>query len=242
MPGAVKVLIDGPSELIFDYALPEGVSARPGCRVKVPLRNTSATGTILDIGSTQSSAFELKPITSLIDPEPVVTEKLIQLARWMAGYYGTPLEQIMRSMLPGAVRQETHSAKTHLVATLVEMPDPEALDKLSRRAPRQHTILSLLEKSGPISLNNLGGASVRGSVKSLEDAGYLSVQPHEIRRDPDAGDVFLESTPHKLNLGQRNASEEICNSLDSFLDSDLDPEAPSNFPCLLYTSPSPRDS
>ena len=230
MPGAVKVLIDGPSELIFDYALPEGVSARPGCRVKVPLRNTSATGTILDIGSTQSSAFELKPITSLIDPEPVVTEKLIQLARWMAGYYGTPLEQIMRSMLPGAVRQETHSAKTHLVATLVEMPDPEALDKLSRRAPRQHTILSLLEKSGPISLSNLGGASVRGSVKSLEDAGYLSVQPHEIRRDPDAGDVFLESTPHKLNLGQRNAYEEICASLDSFLDSDLDPEAPSNFP------------
>ena len=230
MPGAVKVLIDGPSELIFDYALPEGVSARPGCRVKVPLRNTSATGTILDIGSTQSSAFKLKPVTSLIDPEPVVTETLIQLARWMAGYYGTPLEQIMRSMLPGAVRQETHSAKTHLVATLVEMPDPEALDKLSRRAPRQHTILSLLEKSGPISLNDLGGASVRGSVKSLEDAGYLSVQPHEIRRDPDAGDVFLESTPHKLNLGQRYAYEEICASVDSFLDPDLDPEATSNFP------------
>ena len=230
MPGAVKVLIDGPSELIFDYALPEGVSARPGCRVKVPLRNTSATGTILDIGSTQSSAFKLKPVTSLIDPEPVVTEKLIQLARWMAGYYGTPLEQIMRSMLPGAVRQETHSSKTHLVATLVEMPDPEALDKLSRRAPRQHTILSLLEKSGPISLNDLGGASVRGSVKSLEDAGYLSVQPHEIRRDPDAGDVFLESTPHKLNLGQRYAYEEICASVDSFLDPDLDPEATSNFP------------
>ena len=230
MPGAVKVLIDGPSELIFDYALPEGVSARPGCRVKVPLRNTSATGTILDIGSTQSSAFKLKPVTSLIDPEPVVTEKLIQLARWMAGYYGTPLEQIMRSMLPGAVRQETHSAKTHLVATLVEMPDPEALDILSRRAPRQHTILSLLEKSGPISLNDLGGASVRGSVKSLEDAGYLSVQPHEIRRDPDAGDVFLESTPHKLNLGQRYAYEEICASVDSFLDPDLDPEATSNFP------------
>ncbi|MAF23705.1 MAG: primosomal protein N' [Roseibacillus sp.] len=230
MPGAVKVLIDGPSELIFDYALPEGVSARPGCRVKVPLRNTSATGTILDIGSTQSSAFKLKPVTSLIDPEPVVTEKLIQLARWMAGYYGTPLEQIMRSMLPGAVRQETHSAKTHLVATLVEMPDPEALDKLSRRAPRQHTILSLLEKSGPISLNDLGGASVRGSVKSLEDAGYLSVQPHEIRRDPDAGDVFLQSTPHKLNPGQRYAYEEICASVDSFLDPDLDPEATSNFP------------
>ena len=59
MPGAVKVLIDGPSELIFDYALPEGVSARPGCRVKVPLRNTSATGTILDIGQRKALLLSL---------------------------------------------------------------------------------------------------------------------------------------------------------------------------------------
>ena len=74
--------------------------------------------------------FELKPIDSLIDPEPLVTEKLIELARWMSRYYGTPLEQIMRSLLPGAVRQETHSAKTRQVATLVQMPDEEALEKL----------------------------------------------------------------------------------------------------------------
>ena len=96
----------------------------------MPLRNTSATGTILDIDSKQSTTFDLKPLTSLIDPEPVVTEKLIQLARWMADYYGTPLEQIMRSMLPGAVRQEAHSAKTRQIAVLAEMPDSDALEKL----------------------------------------------------------------------------------------------------------------
>ncbi|MDG2486819.1 MAG: primosomal protein N' [Roseibacillus sp.] len=230
MPGTVKVLIDGPSELIFDYALPEEISARPGCRVRVPLRNTSATGTILDIDSKQSTTFDLKPVTSLIDPEPVVTEKLIQLARWMTDYYGTPLEQIMRSMLPGAVRQETHSAKTRQVAVLVEMPDSEALEKLSRRAPRQHTILSLLDKSGPVSLNELGGASVRGSVKALEDAGYVTVRSQEVRRDPDAGDVFLESKPHKLNAGQQLAYESICESLDSFHKAGSNPEATSDLP------------
>ncbi|MEC9053984.1 MAG: hypothetical protein VX633_01665, partial [Verrucomicrobiota bacterium] len=70
VPSTAKVLIDGPSELIFDYALPEGVSALPGCRVRVPLRNKAATGTILHIASDTNINFELKPITSLIDPEP----------------------------------------------------------------------------------------------------------------------------------------------------------------------------
>ncbi len=218
MPTAVKVLIDGPSELIFDYTLPEKVAALPGCRVRVPLRNRSATGTILSIAGNNSDEFELKPITSLIDPEPLVTEKLIQLAQWMTTYYGTPLEQIMRSLLPGAVRQETHSAKTQKVAELVQMPDAEILEKLARRAPRQYAILQRLEDSGPTAISELGGASVHTSVKSLKAAGHVTVGTRKVRRDPDAGDEFLESQPHKLNEGQRAAYEIICKAIDSSLD------------------------
>ena len=33
-----RVLIDGPSELVFDYAIPAGLDVRPGCRVRIPLR------------------------------------------------------------------------------------------------------------------------------------------------------------------------------------------------------------
>ena len=215
MPAAAKVLIDGPSELIFDYAVPEGVSALPGCRVRVPLRNKSATGTILSVGTGGDSGFELKPIDSLIDPEPLVTGKLIELARWMARYYGTPLEQIMRSLLPGAVRQETHSAKTRQVAELVQMPGEDELDKLSRRASRQHTILLLLQSSGPLPVADLGGASVRSSLKALQEAGYLAITDEEVRRDPDAGEEFLESRPHDLNDGQRAAYRKICLLIDT---------------------------
>ena len=74
MPTAAKVLVDGPSELIFDYTFPEEMTALPGCRVRVPLRNRSATGTILSICETGASDFELKPITSLIEPEPLGPE------------------------------------------------------------------------------------------------------------------------------------------------------------------------
>ncbi len=236
MAQAAKVLIDGPSELIFDYAIPAGLSALPGCRVRIPLRNKSATGTILSVGENGDPGIRLKPIDSLIDPEPLVTPRLIALARWMAKYYGTPLEQIIRSLLPGAVRQETHSAKTRQVAALVRMPEEEELERLSRRAPRQHTILQLLEASGPMALTDLGGTSVRPSVKALQQAGYVEVRQEEVRRDPDAGEEFLESKPHELNPGQRNAYEAICSAIDATLHaaSGDSPPASSPRPILLH--------
>jgi hypothetical protein len=44
MPTA-RVLIDGPSELVFDYAIPAGLPVQAGCRVRIPLRRKSSTGT-----------------------------------------------------------------------------------------------------------------------------------------------------------------------------------------------------
>ncbi|MFM1559520.1 MAG: primosomal protein N' [Roseibacillus sp.] len=247
MPTVAKVLIDGPSELIFDYAIPDELSALPGCRVRVPLRERSATGTILSVGEhglprrsgteTGDPGFRLKPIDSLIDPEPLITANLIALAQWMTNYYGTPLEQIMRSLLPGAVRQETHSAKTRQVATILKMPDEEEMAKLSRRASRQHTILQLLQASGPMALTDLGGASVRASVKALQRAGYLEVTEEQVRRDPDAGEKFLESKPHQLNPGQRLAYEAICKAIDAakaHSASDDEDPAPAPKPILLH--------
>ncbi|NNC90588.1 MAG: primosomal protein N', partial [Akkermansiaceae bacterium] len=213
MPTAAKVLIDGPSELVFDYALPDGADVQAGCRVRVPLRNRDATGTVLSLEEVDAQRFRLKPIRELIDPQPLLTPNLLKLADWMAGYYGTPLELIIRSVLPSAVRQETHSAKTRMVVALKAKPDDETLEKLARRAPRQHAILAILE-SGPLPLADLGGASVRGSVKALEKENFVEMRQEEVRRDPDAGEQFLESKPFDLNEGQQAAFEAICKAVD----------------------------
>ncbi len=55
----VRVLIDGPSELVFDYAAPEGMVVQPGCRVRIPLRRKSATGTVLAVVEPLQSDFAL---------------------------------------------------------------------------------------------------------------------------------------------------------------------------------------
>ena len=214
MPLAAKVLIDGPSELIFDYSIPEGMGAQAGCRVHIPLRNRKAVGTILSLAEVEPDGFSLKPITSLIDPEPLLTEGLMKLARWMTGYYGTPLEQIMRSLLPSSVRQESHSAKTRKIVTLLERPDQETLEKLERRAPRQHVIISLVMEAGSLALKDLGGGSVLPSVRTLAKSGFLKITDEEVHRDPDAQETFLETKPFPLNSGQQAAYNTICRAID----------------------------
>ena len=69
----VRVLIDGPSELVFDYAVPAGWTCCPGCRVRVPLRRKSATGTVLSVVEGEQMDFALRELESLIDPEPLIT-------------------------------------------------------------------------------------------------------------------------------------------------------------------------
>jgi primosomal protein N' (replication factor Y) len=78
---AARVLIDGPSELVFDYAIPEGLPVRPGCRVQVPLRNRKSHGTVLAVHEPDADlGFSLRELDSLTDPEPLLTPRLLKLA------------------------------------------------------------------------------------------------------------------------------------------------------------------
>jgi len=206
---AARVLIDGPNELVFDYAIPEGMNAQTGCRVKIPLRNRSSTGTILDITEEMPDNYDLREILSLIDPEPLITAKLMQMGKWMADYYASPMELVMRVLLPEAVRQESHSEKTLKMVKVVTMPDDEALTKLSKRAARQHLILTLVQAAGgQMAMKDLGPGAA-ASVKSMSKHGWVEVIEEAVRRDPDEGEEFLEDSPLKLNDGQSIVMEKV---------------------------------
>ncbi len=207
-----RVLIDGPSELVFDYAIPEGLDVRPGCRVRVPLRRRSATGTVLSVAVPEQADFAMREVEALIDPEPLITPVLLKIADWIAHYYGSSIESVIRSILPEGVRSEEHSAKTRRVAVLAAMPDAEARAKLDKRAPRQSAILTLLEQwpEQRMPVAEIGDGSA-AALKALEKAGIISLEAEDVRRDPDADnpEEILESTPLLLNPGQALALESV---------------------------------
>ncbi len=207
-----RVLIDGPSELVFDYAIPAGLDVRPGCRVRIPLRRKLATGTVLSIGAGEQADFALRELESLIDPEPLITPVLLRTADWIARYYGSSIESVIRSVLPEGVRSEENSAKTRRVAVLDAAPDAEVLAKLEKRAPRQFTILSLLAHAPNLRLAVVElGEGNTAALKSMEKAGLLRLVLEEVRREPDADNTeeILESKPLTLNPGQATALEAV---------------------------------
>lgn len=207
-----RVLIDGPSELVFDYAVPAGMAVLPGCRVRVPLRRKSATGTVLALVEVAQADFALREIEALAEPEPLITPVLLQTGRWIADYYGCGIETVIRSLLPEAVRTEENSAKSRRVAVLDELPAPELLEKTAKRAPRQHAILMLLAHAPErrMAVADLGDGAA-ATLKSMEKAGLLRVETEEVRRDPEADGVeeVIESAPLPLNDGQRGALDAI---------------------------------
>ena len=216
MPLAASVLIDGPSELVFDYAIPDHLKILPGCRVRIPLRNRDATGTVLRVQEAPQSEFDLRYLTGLVDPEPLITPALLKLAEWITSYYGTPLEQVIRSIIPASIRGDKTSAKIRKAAILAKKPTEIELAKLAKRAKRQHQIITLLSIADkPIPITELWGASTSSSIKTLTEKGWVKVINLEVRRDPDANETFLPSDPLTLNEEQDEAYQTISKSLHS---------------------------
>ncbi|MEY5013019.1 MAG: hypothetical protein RLY69_734, partial [Verrucomicrobiota bacterium] len=176
------------------------------------------TGTVLAVVEPAQSDFGLREVDALIDPEPLVTPVLLRMGEWIADYYGCGIETVIRSLLPEAVRSEENSAKTRRVAVLAKQPDAEAMEKLARRAPRQHVILSILNHAPEkrMAVTELGDGA-NAALKALEKSGHVRIENEEVRRDPEAEglDEVVGSSPLALNEEQQSALNAIVQSLET---------------------------
>ena len=223
MPTVAAVLIDGAAgDLVFDYLVPEALreSASVGCRVRIPLRNRKALGTILRIGELAETArpARLKPIESMIDPEPILSGPLLELAAWMTDYYLAPHDVALRAMIPQAARGEKNAEKTQKAVILKAPPNEEQFRELQRRAPRQADIIEHLrdrpDQQGLLADLTGSGGFNRASISALEKSGIVEVRDQVMERDPFAGETFLESQPLTLNPEQAIAFERIRDATD----------------------------
>jgi primosomal protein N' (replication factor Y) (superfamily II helicase) len=201
MAMVAAVLVDSAADRVFDYAVPAALGPlMPGTRVEVPLRARRAAGTVLAVRPAGQVVLppgvELKPLLRILDEEPMFTAGLLELARWVAAYYLAPLEQVMRAMVPAAVRPEDNRPRTRTTARLLG-PAPAAadLERLRRRAPRQAAILEVLaEAAGAVPVAELGESGKSGpALRALAAQGLVVLAEEEVGRDPLAGVELVET-------------------------------------------------
>lgn len=210
METVVKVLVDGASDdLTFSYTVPKDLSIVAGQRVRIPLRNRGAIGTVISVEELDISSlpYELKAIGGLVSKDPFLTPGLMKLASWISSFYLTPIESVFRTMLPKPSRGESEKRKTEKVVSLSDSFSSTVLEGFSGRQVKQKKVLEYLSSNGTESLARLTGALgfSRSSIKALEDKSYVIVGERIVTRDPLAEVEYVESKPLSLNEEQAEA-------------------------------------
>lgn len=199
----------------FDYLVPPHLEGKVGVGmcVRVPWGRTQTTGIVMAL--TGHSEFpSLKSILELTDPEPMIRPTLLELARWIADYYCTPLEQVLRSVLPAAVRRPDAGFKMRLtVAALRGAEDAEA----AALPEKQRAIMARLWASGAQPMQALlrDCGVTAGPVRTLERKGWLRVQDEQVARDPLSSRTLLPTTPLALSTQQAEALACITETMDA---------------------------
>ena len=214
MEAVVKVLVDGASDdLTFSYTVPKGLSVVAGQRVRIPLRNRGAIGTVIAVEDLDISSlpYELKPIGGLVSKDPFLTPGLMKLASWISSFYLTPIESVFRTMLPKPSRGESEKRKTEKVVSLSDSFSSTVLEGFSGRQVKQKKVLEYLSSNGTESLARLTGALgfSRSSIKALEDKSYVIVGKRIVTRDPLAEVDYVESKPLNLNEEQAEVLKSV---------------------------------
>mgnify|MGYP000549118543 CR=1 FL=1 len=177
MPQIAKVAVAAATYAIdkpYDYLVPQGADMAVGMRVLVPFGrgNRVSEGVVLTLGQGVPEK-PIKPIRSLVDREPVITEREIRLALWMRERYFCTFYDAIRTILPAAVWYSYRE-----MWSLTGEPLPE---DLSERACR-------LLQDGPMERDDLCAAlGETGSrvLAGLKKRGILQMEPQGTRKVQD---------------------------------------------------------
>lgn len=114
-PGTIEVAFNAAVDQTFNYLVPISLwPVEPGQRVLVPFgqndRPRTGICTAVREGQTRPEGkngriLTLKPILKVIDHQPLIDARLLDLARWISNYYLCPLGQVLAAMVPGPVKQ-----------------------------------------------------------------------------------------------------------------------------------------
>src|ERR1700747_1626401 len=99
MPEFCDVAVPVPLDMVFTYRVPGDAAPVVGGRVLVPFRRQRLTGIVVELHDRQPSV-PTKSILTVLDPEPVLDEQLLNLGRWISDYYLAPIGEVFRTMLP----------------------------------------------------------------------------------------------------------------------------------------------
>jgi len=216
---------------LLHYRVPERLrgEVRLGSLVRVPVVRTLRLGVVGEISPPRLSHLsppaappdfplaKLKSVAEVVYPFPALSADLLKLGRWMSRYYAAPLDGIIETMIPVAVRNGAAIKEEVLLRALeVDETRAEELTALRKRAAKQATVYEFLARqshpqSKRLVLERLGvtPAVITGLIKrGLVREERQRVVRHAYADDWGSGEVAAAQPP-MLNAEQAAAAAVI---------------------------------
>jgi len=217
-----RVLVDVTLNREFDYWIPEALRTQVaiGSAVRISFGKRETTGFVVGFAAS-SERVSLKPILGVLHDRPLLSPALIALARWISDYYCAPIEGVIRSMLPAAVRRTGSAFRSRRVAfaTRRELSAAEWA-ALRKRSPHQAQALEVIAAGGGVEVTFLtrGYGIPSRAIVALEKAGLITLKTEPVARRPLKNRTFIPTAPAALMPQQAEALALIRKAM-----TDLDP-------------------
>jgi len=172
-----------PLDQPFTYSLPDTLRhrVRVGSRLMVPFGTRKLTGVILRCHD-DPPGVATRDALRLIDSEPVLSAELMALGRWIAGYYCSPLGDVLRAMLPlsseirrGKVWSLTDSGRDAARQLLLDSSPDDPVLKILRMLEKRPLSASYLTKTMPLADK---------AIRALERKRFIVAEEVQVERDP----------------------------------------------------------
>ncbi len=208
------VVFNRPVDQVFSYRIPAGLRAGvvPGQRVRVPLGrgNTPSVGYCVRVdGSAEVDPGRVKDVIEALDDPPLIDGAMLELTRWIGGYYGCTWGQALDAVVPAGVKKQA-GTRVWTCLTVPESTRAGLADGSLTLGPKQREIVEAVARSDvPLTIADVcKRAKVgTGAVATLRKNGLI----HTVRRRigapaaDDAGPSEGSRTPPELTSEQKSA-------------------------------------
>ncbi len=166
-----EVVFNLPLDQTFTYTIPETLKdqVQPGVRVHVSFGTGKQTGYVVALTGESDSDLKLKPVLDVPDNEPLLSNSMLELTRWIAEYYQSGWGEVIRAALPAGLEEEIPEV-FHLTGQGAEKLEAGHATK------KEYLLLSALSGKGRRSIKQLR--------KQLGDQ-FHSASLHKLRQRGD---------------------------------------------------------
>ncbi len=160
----------------FTYSIPEELEkqAEAGLRAVVPFGKRTLTGFIIKVTSNPKNIEKIKPISDILDEQPVFNKKSLEFYKWLSDYYLSSLGEALKLAVPYGLEVET---KRKILSN--KEISAELYKKEKNKDSSKAAILKILSEREEINLSYLQKIirkkNIYSTLRSLEKSGALNI-------------------------------------------------------------------